>query len=47
METSALMGMNVARLIVDDLLALQTGGDVEVEAKKPNEWAGSSKIDEL
>jgi prenylcysteine oxidase / farnesylcysteine lyase len=29
METSALMGMNVARLIVDDILGLQTGMDME------------------
>ncbi|CAK7241883.1 MAG: hypothetical protein STHCBS139747_003356 [Sporothrix thermara] len=31
METSALMGKNVARLIVDDILGLETGGPVVME----------------
>ncbi len=54
METSALMGMNVARLAVDDFLLLKTGGNVHTEDQRPMPWSpktespgGSSKIDEL
>ncbi|KAF3763456.1 Prenylcysteine oxidase [Cryphonectria parasitica EP155] len=59
METNALMGKNVARLIVDDILGLSTGnpldtGEVEEsmmndeEVVKDEEPAGSqAKIDEL
>ena len=43
METSSLMGMNVARLMVDDFLSLDTGG--EVAGTKTAQ--GVSPIDEL
>lgn len=51
METNALMGMNVARLIVDDVLPLKSGGAVtsndgarQDDSKTPD---GAYKIDEL
>lgn len=42
METNALMGKNVARLIVDDILGLSTGGDVNPEARL--DAGGSQKV---
>ncbi len=35
METSALMGMNVARLVVDNFMSLKTGGAVDAGRPEP------------
>ncbi|KAK0750213.1 Prenylcysteine lyase-domain-containing protein [Schizothecium vesticola] len=38
METNALMGKNVARLIVDDILGVESGGAVEARGKEDEGW---------
>ncbi|EON97353.1 putative prenylcysteine oxidase protein [Phaeoacremonium minimum UCRPA7] len=44
METSALMGMNVARLIVDNCLGLNTGNAVDKEQARPSPQKGKQSI---
>lgn len=44
METSALMGKNVARLIIDDALGLSTGHAVAVETEKESDSMGEDTV---
>jgi len=38
METNALMGKNVAKLIVDDILGVESGGAVEGSGNEGEGW---------